>query len=71
VFFALRQQIPPHLLAQRSQRIELLVGAFLSGAIEPSTQNLLHKGALLYCVGLPDKSRTQDFPFPISALIRS
>src|SRR5271154_4760225 len=32
-----------------------VIRAFLSGRVEPSTQNLLQKGRPLYCVALPDK----------------
>src|SRR5271154_3021611 len=37
----------------------LVIRVFLSGRVEPSTQNLLQKGRPLYCVGLSDKWSTR------------
>src|SRR5271168_420948 len=43
--------------------------AFLSGAVEPNTQNLLQKGRPLYCVAKPDKWFWAEFSCPVWAFI--
>src|SRR5271170_7476351 len=48
----------------------LVIRAFLSGRVEPSTQNLLQKGRPLYCVALPDKWIWPKSTCPVSALTR-